>query len=124
MLQTVKKILCVDDDIESCRFLEFLLGSSGEDFVVKSVHAANEAIELIEKESFQLYILDNWMLGFSGVHLCSLIRRTDKLTPILFYTAADRPAYRIEALNAGANEYLVKPDDLGRIEETVRRFLH
>ena len=114
----------MDDDVESCRFIEFLLGSSDEMVVVKSANSSDEAIELIETEPFHLYILDNWMLGFSGVHLCSLIRHSDKRTPILFYTAANNASYRNEAINAGANEYLIKPDDLGRIEEIVRSLLY
>lgn len=118
-----KRILCVDDDVDSCNFLGFMLTSSNEDYVVKTAYTSQEAIELIEKERFDLYILDNWMLDFSGVQLCSLIRFSDKKTPILFFTAAAYSTDRDDAINAGANEYLIKPDDLGRIEDTVRSLL-
>lgn len=123
MSQAEKRILCVDDDIDSCKFLEFMLSTANEYYVVKSAYSSKKAIELIEEELFDLYILDNWMLGFSGVQLCSLIRYSNKQTPILFFTAAVSPTHRDEAINAGANEYLIKPDDLGRIEDTVRRLL-
>lgn len=124
MAETEKRILCVDDDVDSCKFLEFLLSGANEDYVVSSAYTSDEAFKLIGKEAFDLYILDNWMLGFSGVHLCSRIRYSDKQTPILFYTAAVSQAHREEAIGAGATEYLIKPDDLGRIEETVRSLLH
>ena len=123
MSQSEKRILCVDDDVDSCKFLEFMLSRANKDYVVKTAYTSQKAIELIEKEQFDLYILDNWMFDFSGVQLCSLIRYSDKQTPILFFTAATQPTDRDEALNAGANEYFIKPDDLGRIEETVRRLL-
>lgn len=124
MSQAEKRILCVDDDVDSCKFLKFMLSSASEDYLVKSAYTPDDAIELIEEEPFDLYILDNWMFGFSGVQLCSRIRYTDKQTPILFFTAAVNPRHREEAINAGANEYLIKPDDLGRIEDTVRNLLH
>jgi DNA-binding response OmpR family regulator len=123
MSQWEKRILCVDDDVDSCKFLEFMLSRANKGYIVKTAYTSKKAIELIEKEQFDLYILDNWMLDFSGVQLCSLIRYSDKQTPILFFTAATQPADRDEAINAGANEYFIKPDDLGRIEETVRRLL-
>ena len=123
MSQLEKRILCVDDDVESCKFLEFMLGNSNEEYNVISAHSSKEAVELIETESFDLYILDNWMIDFSGVQLCSLIRLSNKQTPILFFSGAARQTYRDEAISAGANEYLIKPNDLGRIEDTVRSLL-
>ena len=119
MSQVEKRILCVDDDIDSCKFLEFMLSNANKSYVVKSAYSSKEAKKLIEKESFDLYILDNWMVDFSGIELCSLIRKSNKQTPILFFTAAARSTNRDEAINAGANEYLIKPNDLGIIEETV-----
>ena len=118
-----KRILCVDDDVDSCKFLEFMLSSTDEGYIVKGAYTSKNAIELIEKETFDLYILDNWMIGFSGVQLCSRIRLSDKQAPILFFTAAVSQTHREEAINAGANEYLVKPDDLGRIEDIVHSLL-
>lgn len=123
MSQSEKRILCVDDDVETCKFLEFLLTNAHKEYFVKMAYTSKKAIELIEKEPFDLYILDNWMLDFSGVQLCSLIRYTDKQTPIVFFTAAAFSLEREEAIGAGANEYLIKPDDLGRIEEIVHKFL-
>jgi DNA-binding response OmpR family regulator len=113
----------VDDDVESCKFLEFMLSDSNEEYTVISAHSSKEALELIENEIFDLYILDNWMRDMSGVQLCALIRFSDKQTPILFFSGAARQKYQDEAINAGANEYLIKPNDLGRIEDIVHRFL-
>jgi DNA-binding response OmpR family regulator len=123
MSQLEKRILCVDDDVESCKFLEFMLSTSNEKYTVVSAHSSKEAVELIENEMFDLYILDNWMIDLSGVQLCSLIRFLDKQTPILFFSGATKQTYRDEAIRAGANEYLIKPNDLGRIEDTVHSLL-
>lgn len=118
-----RRILCVDDDVDSCKFLEFMLSTANEEYTVISAHTAKKAVQLIKKESFDLYILDNWMMDLSGIQLCSLIRLSNKQTPILFFTGAIRQKYRDQAISAGANEYLIKPDDLGRIEETVHNLL-
>lgn len=123
MSELEKRILYVDDDVESCKFLEFMLGSSSEEYSVISAHTSEKAIELIEKEMFDLYILDNWMMNLSGIQLCYFIRFKNKQTPILFFTGATRQKYRDDAIKAGANEYLIKPDDLGRIEETIHTLL-
>ena len=123
MSQSEKRILCVDDDIDSCKFLEFMLSSANEEYTVISAYTSEKAVKLIEKESFDLYILDNWMIGLSGVDLCSRIRHLNKQAPILFFTGATRQAYRDKAISAGATEYLIKPDDLGRIEDIVHRLL-
>jgi CitB family two-component system response regulator MalR len=113
----------VDDDVVQCSFIEFLLSSTNEEYTVVSANSAEKAVELIEKETFDLYILDNWMMGISGVELCSIIRSSNKQTPILFFSGASQQKYRDEAMISGASEYLVKPNDLGRIEETVSRLL-
>jgi DNA-binding response OmpR family regulator len=118
-----RRILCVDDDADSCELLEVMLGEADRNFIVKSATSAEKAIELIENESFDLYILDNWMPNISGVQLCFLIRLTNSETPILFYTAATRLEDREAAMKAGANEYLLKPNDLEIIVETVQRLL-
>ena len=123
MFQSERRILCVDDDVVQCSFIEFLLSSTNKEYTVVSANSAEKAVELIEKETFDLYILDNWMMGISGVELCSIIRSSNKQTPILFFSGASQQKYREEAMISGASEYLVKPNDLGRIEETVSRLL-
>jgi DNA-binding response OmpR family regulator len=117
----LKRILCVDDDEDTCSMLCGLLGLI--DCEVVTALTAAEALELIERDRFDLYLLDNWLPGGSGVQLCRDIRRSDASTPIVFYSGAALEPEREEALKAGAQAYLVKPGDVASLLETVRRLL-
>lgn len=116
-----KRILCVDDEEDTCAMLTGLLGFVG--YAIKTVATAAEALELIARERFDLYLLDNWLPGGSGVELCRKIRESDPSTPVVFYSGAGHEHERVEALEAGAQVYLVKPGDVSIIVETVKRLL-
>jgi CheY-like chemotaxis protein len=116
-----KRILCVDDDEDTCTMLSGLLGLVG--CRTTTAGTAAEALELIACERFDLYLLDNWLPGGSGVELCREIRRSDPSTPIVFYSGAELDSEREEALAAGAQTYLVKPGDAAALVETIRRLL-
>ncbi|MFQ3612427.1 MAG: response regulator transcription factor [Cyanobacteriota bacterium] len=74
-------------------------------------------------ESFDLLILD-WMLPeISGLSLCQQVRQVDPTTPILFLTAKDTLDDRVEGLDAGADDYLVKPFALRELLARVRALL-
>jgi CheY-like chemotaxis protein len=116
-------ILCVDDDTDSCELMDHLLTYREKDYILTAVSSPAEALNLIRQQSFDLYIFDYQLPEMSGVELCRRIRRTDAQTPILFFTAKAYPDDRKTAMQAGANEYLVKPDGLVNFKETVRRLL-
>lgn len=117
----VSHILCVDDEEDTCAMLCGLFGLVG--CHVSTAGTAAEALELIAREHFDLYLLDNWLPGGSGVRLCREIRRSDPSTPIVFYSGAGLASERKEALAAGAQAYLVKPGDAAALVETVTRLL-
>lgn len=121
MLPHVTHILCVDDDDDTCSMLSGLLGLI--DCQTTTAGTAAEALELIARERFDLYLLDNWLPGGSGVELCREIRRSDPSTPIVFYSGAGLESEREEAMEAGAQAYLVKPGDAAALVETVRHLL-
>jgi DNA-binding response OmpR family regulator len=116
-----KHILCVDDDEDTCSMLASLLGLVN--CQATTARTTAEALELIAGGRFDLYLLDNWLPGGSGVELCREIRRSDASTPIVFYSGAALKSEREEALRAGAQAYLVKPGDVAVLVETVRRLL-
>ena len=116
-----RRILCVEDDEDTCSMLRSLLGLIGCDVLTAATVA--EASELIARERFDLYLLDNWLPGGSGVEFCRSMRRSDTSTPVVFYTGAGLESEREEALAAGAQAYLVKPGDIAILVETVRRLL-
>lgn len=121
MPRHAKRVLCVDDEEDTCAMLCGLLGLI--DCEVSTAATAAEALKLLAQERFDLYLLDNWLPGGSGVGLCREIRRSDPSTPIVFYSGAGLDWERDEALAAGAQSYLVKPSDLSLLVETVRRLL-
>lgn len=119
----VCRILCVEDDVDSCEMLQMLLTLSDDTYDVTGVHHAAEAIELIEKDPFDLYVLDMWLPQIDGLELCRFIRKTDSTSPVIFFTAIGKAADREAAMQAGANDFLIKPNDLDQLVPTIERFL-
>ena len=116
-----RRVLCVDDDEDTRTMLCGLLGLI--DCEAATAATAAEALGLIARGRFDLYLLDNWLPGGSGVDLCRKIRESDPSTPIVFYSGAGLESERAEALTAGAQVYLVKPGDVAVLVETVKLLL-
>lgn len=116
-----RRVLCVDNDQDTCEMVASLLALIGCEVV--TAHTTGQAFEKVRSGRFDLYLLDNWLPGGSGVELCKAIRESGDSAPIVFYTGADREEDRREAIAAGAQAYLVKPSDVGILVETVRRAL-
>lgn len=115
-----KRILCVDDDESTCDLLTTMLGLS--DFEAVTAPNVVEALRMMEREPFSLYILDDQMPGGSGVSLCGQIRAIDKDTPIIIFSGHAHQSDIDAGLLAGANAYLVKPDS-SELIATVKRLL-
>jgi two-component system, OmpR family, manganese sensing response regulator len=115
------KILLVDDEIELTDPLVRVLTREG-----YSVDAAYDGIsgsQLALIDSYELLILD-WMLpGKTGLEICQELRRSGKTTPVLFLTAKDTLNDRVEGLDAGGDDYLVKPFELRELLARVRALL-
>jgi len=82
-----------------------------------------EALHLAQANRFDLYMLDNWIDGGSGIALCKKLREFDAATPILFYSGAAYESDKQEAFASGAQEYLTKPVDNDQLVETVLRLI-
>lgn len=120
MQSTKRHILCVDDNADTCLMLTHLLDLQG--YEAKSVSSIAEALDSARKESFNLYIIDQWFAQSSGTNLCRRLREFDPHTPIIIYSGTALDSDREGALQAGASAFIAKP----RIEElvdTVRHFL-
>lgn len=83
----------------------------------------DQALHLAQTNSFDLYLIDNWIVGGSGIVLCKKLRELDSTTPILFYSGAAYESDKQEAFASGAQAYLVKPVDNDELVETVRRLI-
>lgn len=114
------RVLCVDDDEDSREMLGLLLKHWR--IETKSVGTAAQALSLIEAERFDLYLLDTFLPDLDGFELCRRMRNLDPHTPILFFSGAAYDTDKLKGMEAGANDYLSKPDVegvLGRIREFV-----
>ena len=120
MYLPTERILCVDDDEDTCEMLTTLLGLSGLEAVC--VGDVASAQNLMGNEQFCLYIIDSQLPGVSGMTMCEEIRAQDRDTPIIIFSGKAFPKDRDAGLRAGANVYLFKPET-DQIVPTVRRLL-
>ena len=114
-------ILLVDDEVELTDPLSRLLRRQSYDV---DVAADGEAgLKMATDGHYDLLILD-WMLpGKSGLEICREVRSQGQTTPVLFLTAKDTVDDRVDGLDAGADDYLVKPFELRELLARVRALL-
>src|SRR6266566_1508291 len=98
------RILYAEDDADTREVVTVIL--EGKNYQVIATESAPEALRLARAEHFDLYLIDNWMPGVSGVGLCQQLREFDEHTPILFYSAAAYDKDIQRALSCGAQGYL------------------
>ncbi|MEM1254596.1 MAG: response regulator transcription factor [Cyanobacteria bacterium P01_H01_bin.21] len=112
------KILLVEDDPAQLKPLQQALRKAGHG--VDAVVDGKTAQELMCDRAYDLLVLD-WMLPeISGLALCEQYRRLGKNAPVLFLTAKDTILDKVTGLNAGADDYLVKPVNLMELLARVR----
>lgn len=115
------RVLYVEDDADTRRLVSYVLAQAGYEVVV--MENPEHAVLLAQTTSFDLYLIDNWMPGASGIELCGWLREFDKDTPILFYSGAAYEQDEQDALAAGAQGYLTKPADIDKLVEEVSRLI-
>lgn len=90
---------------------------------MKCIESGREALALVENESFDLLVLDNWMPGLTGTGVTQRIGHFDQTTPIIFYNAAANEAHKKAALDAGAQAYLLKPVGIDELLDEVEKLI-
>lgn len=118
------RILIVEDDEKIANAIK--RGLSRQSYAVDISYDTDDAKGNIESVSYDLMILDRMLPGeVDGLGLLKLIRKSNNQTPVLFLTAKDKVLDRAEGLNAGADDYLVKPfsylELLARVRALLRR---
>ena len=121
MTQSGQEILCIDDDRDTCELVEFMFEQRG--YKVISCSTGEEGLTRARNEQFGAIILDNRFHGSDGANICQEIRKFDHSTPIIFFTGEARLQEKEKALSAGANEYLIKPNDLDKLTDTIINFI-
>lgn len=111
-------ILIVEDEVGIVQFLQ--QGLEEEGYTISSATDGLKGFELIQKNNYDLILLD-WMLPkMSGLELCKAIRLKNNTTPIIFLTAKDTIQETIEGLKAGANDYIKKPFSFDELVERIK----
>ena len=116
-------ILLVEDEVKLAKFVELELGFEG-----YQVSVANDGLAglTMARESHPDLILLDWMLpGMTGLEICRRLRSTGDKVPIILLTAKDEVSSRVAGLDAGADDYVVKPfsveELLARVRARIRR---
>jgi two-component system, OmpR family, response regulator MprA len=119
----VFSVLVVDDDAPIRRMLIRTLAAEG--YEVETAADGGEALAAVERSVPDLLVLDVAMPGVDGLDVCRRVRRAGLGLPILLLTARDAVADRVVGLDAGADDYLVKPfaaeELLARARALLRR---
>ena len=112
------RILLVEDDVDQLEPLQAALSEAGH--IVDGIEDGATAQWILSKRDYDLLILD-WLLPeVSGLSLCQQYRRLGKTAPVLLLTAKDAIVDKISGLDAGADDYLIKPADVFELLARVR----
>ena len=118
----MSKIILVEDEINSASFIERGLREFGHE--VSVVYDGNAGWELLQNESFDLLILDIIMPGMNGLELCRMYRqRFGYHSPVVMLTALGTTDDIVKGLDAGADDYLVKPFSFQELEARIKALL-
>jgi DNA-binding response OmpR family regulator len=115
------RILVVEDERKVARALE--QGLAAESYAVTVAHSGEDGFFRVSSESFDLVVLDVMLPGRSGIEVLSAMRRRGLKTPVLVLTAKDAIEDRVIGLDAGADDYLVKPFAFPELSARIRALL-
>ena len=117
------RILIIEDDHKIANAIK--KGLEQESFAVDVSYDGKDGIGSAQTFSYDLIILDRMLPEIDGINICKILRKKNNQTPIIFLTAKDKINDRVEGLNAGADDYLVKPfafeELLARVRALLRR---
>src|SRR5687767_14552782 len=114
-------VLLVEDDPRISRLVERALAEGGHR--VDAVHDGDEGLARASTGAYDLVVLDVMLPGTDGFAVARALRRQKVRTPILMLTARDAVADRVSGLDAGADDYLVKPFALEELLARLRALL-
>lgn len=115
------RILVIDDEVKLAQFVQLELQYEGYE-----VEVANDGLSglMTARNSDPDLIIVDWMMpGLSGVEVCRRLRQTGSQVPVILLTAKDEVSDRVEGLDAGADDYVVKPFSIEELLARVRAHL-
>ncbi|MGA8043550.1 MAG: response regulator transcription factor [Terracidiphilus sp.] len=114
------RILAIDDEVQITRVLRAALTAQG--FDVRTASDPEEGIRIFKEWAPDLVITDLMMPGLSGVDLCRIIRSASA-TPVIVLSVREHERSKVEALDAGADDYVTKPFGMPELLARVRAHL-
>ena len=120
-LESLKRILVVDDDADTCALIADILEDDG--YWVHPCRSGERALEILKQEHFDLILSDIRMPRLTGLDLLLQVRRMKLQTDVILITAYASLETAIQALRGEAFDYLIKPFSLAELRETVHRAL-
>src|SRR6476620_12705908 len=115
------RLLVVDDDRALRDVLRRALSLAG--YEVRLTESGAGALSEIGSSLPDAVVLDVGLPDIDGLEVCRLLRREGNRVPVLMLTARDTVSDRIDGLDAGADDYLVKPFDIGELKARIRALL-
>ena len=114
-------VLIIDDEADMCEMLSHVLNQAG--FITYTAHDGNTGLEVFNKESPSVAILDLRMPGMNGMDVLKQIKHTSSETPVIIITAYGEIQSAVEAIKHGAYNYFNKPFNNEEVVLTVKKAL-
>ncbi|HRI27925.1 MAG TPA: response regulator [Chitinophagales bacterium] len=115
------KIIIVDDDVVMLQAIKTMLSKNG--YQVFATTDAQDALDTLEEEEFDLIISDIMMPYISGIELLSAIKKARKNLPIIIISALDQQEIVLTAFEEGADDFVKKPISLNELLLRVKHVL-
>jgi len=112
------RILLAEDNRELSEWIARLLRK--DNYVIDCVHRGDDADAALATEDYSLVILDLGLPHLTGIEVLQRLRRRGKTTPVIILTANDAVSSRVQGLDSGADDYLVKPFNVEELEARIR----
>ena len=120
-MSLAKKILVVDDEDDVRLFLQDFL--SERDLQVLAAASGEEALEIVDKESPDIILLDLMMPGMDGIECLERIKKKKPATNVIMITALNDDVRVAKAKKLGAHNYILKPFSLGYLETELMKLI-
>ena len=100
------RVLYIDDDVPLAHLVKRNLGRSNHEVV--HVHDANQAVEKLQSELFDVVVLDHYLANMTGLEILRRFREAGISTPVVYVTGSSEARIAVEALKNGASDYVIK----------------
>ena len=115
------RLLLVEDDVMVASGIK--LGLAGAGYAVDWVGSAERALEVTRAETFDLAVIDIGLPGMDGLTLTQVLRKEGRSMPVLILTARDALQDRVQGLDIGGDDYMIKPFELPELLARLRALL-